>query len=1082
MTEGIETLFGLRGRPWKAAYAPVDVPLNSFYIPALERSVAYARIAGFFTSASLSVAARGIASLVSRGGRMRLLVGAQLNEQDVDAILRGIELQDTLAQKFQGILTDPETLADHLVKRRLETLAWLAANDRLDIRVVVEAHPQTRIPIVSDGYFHAKTGILRDEYGDAIAYVGSINETTSAWQNNYENFSVFTSWEDGKFFEPEVERFERLWTDAETGWRTVDLPTAVRDELVTLEPSEPPPSSDPELDGDAVAADNASWIARFVRDAPYLVDNGLHVGVETASVDPFPHQRAVAYDILDRFSCNHLLADEVGLGKTIEAGLILRSLLLSGRVRRCLILVPRSLAKQWQEELRDRFLLDVPFYDGRQYVWFGQSHNRFESIPQGEKPWEGSPVVIASAQMVKREDRARELLDSPSWDLIMVDEAHHARRREFATRRDRPNRLLGLLRRLADRSDALLLLTATPMQVDPVEVRDLLDLVGLPEAWRDAGSFVDYFVSARLPYEDVDWGVVQPMLRAHLERWGWGDAEKRLAGELGPVGVAKVKRALTTPSTHAMRTLTSDEHRSVMRLMRRCHPVVTCIHRHTRQLLREYHRQGLISQHIPDREPREVWLEMSDSEKELYSDVEEYISRYYNQYEEERPGLGFVMTIYRRRLTSGLYALGESLKRRRLFLMGQVDTENPQGLQDEDIEDEDLSSDVSDQLDMTVAHREVEIREIERLIDMLDRMPSETKLEHVLRAINAELTRTAQIIVFTQYTDTMDNLRDHLRPTYGSELGCYSGRGGERWDPERQTWAGMSKDRLQREFAEGSIRVLVCTDAAAEGLNLQNCGSLFNYDMPWNPMKVEQRIGRIDRIGQRRHEVRIRHFMYEGTVEADVYAALGDRIDWFETVVGDLQPILQAVQRTIQQAAMATGPEREELIRRGIESLQSFDPDGGPLSDWEPTVSPPKVRSPLSLEDLSEVVREMDPWKTSIEPGSRADTFRVANGDRDLTFDRSIAEDEDITLCTYSVPEFECLMSQPEPRPRTDLLRLERQVDRKVVGYYGWVDGRWQPIRTLTGLRSQLDGMPPAEAPEAGPAVRVFESTLESGS
>ena len=87
--------------------------------------------------------------------------------------------------------------------------------------------------------------------------------------------------------------------------------------------------------------------------------------------------------------------------------------------------------------------------------------------------------------------------------------------------------------------------------------------------------------------------------------------------------------------------------------------------------------------------------------------------------------------------------------------------------------------------------------------------------------------------------------------------------------------------------------------------------------------------------------------------------------------MGDLQPILQAVQRTIQQAAMATGPEREELIRRGIESLQSFDPDGGPLAEWEPTVSPPRVTSPLSLEDLSEVVHEMDPWKTSIEPGSR---------------------------------------------------------------------------------------------------------------
>ena len=521
-------------------------------------------------------------------------------------------------------------------------------------------------------------------------------------------------------------------------------------------------------------------------------------------------------------------------------------------------------------------------------------------------------------------------------------------------------------------------------------------------------------------------------------------------------------------------------HRSKWLTCITCHPVVTGIHRHTRELLRQYHDQGLITQHIAAREPREIWLEMSEAEQELYSEVETYISRYYNQYEEERAGLGFVMTIYRRRLTSGLYALGESLKRRKLFLTGQVNAENPQGLQDEDIEDEDLSSDVADQLDMTVAHREVEIREIERLIDMLDRMPSETKLEHVLRAINAELTRTAQIIVFTQYTDTMDNLRDHLRPTYGSELGCYSGRGGERWNPERQARAGMSKDRLQREFAEGSIRVLVCTDAAAEGLNLQNCGSLFNYDMPWNPMKVEQRIGRIDRIGQRRHEVRIRHFMYEGTVEADVYAALGDRIDWFETVVGDLQPILQAVQRTIQQAAMATGPEREELIRRGVESLQSFDPDGGPLSDWEPTVSPPRVTSPLTLEDVSEVVREMDPWKTSIEPGSADGTFRLVDGDRELTFDRSVAEDEDIALCTYNVPEFERLMSLPEPRPRTDLLRLERHVGRKMVGYYGWVDGRWQPIRTLTSLRTLLNGSPPAEAVEAVPAIRMFESSLLS--
>ena len=1083
MTMSSETLFGLRGRPWRPSYSPPDDPLNSFYIPALERSLAYARIAGFFTSASLSVAAKGIASLVSRGGRMRLLVGAQLNEQDVNAILRGIDLQDTLEQKLSGIVTDPEALADHLVKRRLETLAWLVANDRLDIRVCVEADPQTGVPIVSNGYFHAKSGILRDEYGDAIAFSGSINETVTAWQTNYEHFSVFTSWEDIKHFEPEVERFERLWTDAEPGWRTVDLPTAVRDELVNLAPSKAPPTSDPAEEEESVSADNASWMARFVRDAPHLVGNGAHVGVETAAADPFPHQRTVAYDILDRFSCNHLLADEVGLGKTIEAGLILRSLLISGRVGRCLILVPRSLAKQWQEELRDRFQIEAPFYDGRQYVWFGQPRDSYEDIPDGRSPWEGSSVVIASAQMVKRQDRATELLEAPRWDLIMVDEAHHARRREFATMRDRPNRLLSLLRRLSDRTGALLLLTATPMQVNPVEVRDLLDLIGLPEAWRDAHSFVNYFQSTRLPYEDVDWETIQPMLRAHLERWGWGDSERRLSQDLGPVRAARLRNALTSPSAHSISTLGEDERRAVMRLMRTNHPVVSCIHRHTRELLRDYHRQGLISQRIATRRPEVVWLDMSDAESELYSDVEDYISFYYNQYEEERRGLGFVMTIYRRRLTSGLYALSESLERRRKYLLGYSDPEHPQGLLEEDFEDDDLNDDVPDDIDVPTQLRAAEAQEVERLLRKLDALPSETKLEGVLSAINSELTRTDQVIVFTQYTDTMDSLRDRLRPVYGGLLGCYSGRGGERWNPDAQTWLGMSKDRLQREFAEGNIKVLVCTDAAAEGLNLQNCGSMINYDMPWNPMKVEQRIGRIDRIGQRRPEVRVRHFMYSGTVEADVYSALGGRIDWFETVVGDLQPILQSAQNTISRAAMVVGAEREKVIRQGIDSLQQqIDPNGGPMAGWSPASDPPKPNAPLTLDDLAGIVRDMKPWSDQIQPGDRNGTFRLAaGGSRDLTFDRSLAEHEDVTLCTYNVPEFDRLMALPDPRPRSNIVRLESGVTERKVGYYGWNDG-WSEISSLAELQSLLDQPLHRDYLETdvAPARRMFEGSLRS--
>src|SRR5438309_1636968 len=120
-----------------------------------------------------------------------------------------------------------------------------------------------------------------------------------------------------------------------------------------------------------------------------------------------------------------------------------------------------------------------------------------------------------------------------------------------------------------------------------------------------------------------------------------------------------------------------------------------------------------------------------------------------------------------------------------------------------------------------------------------------------------------------------------------SPRACNSGRGGERWQEGK--WVTVSKETIKTAFRSSQeVKVLLCTESASEGLNLQTCGVLINYDMPWNPMRVEQRIGRIDRIGQTYERVWIRNYFYGDTVEALVYQRLGDRIDWFQTVIGDL--------------------------------------------------------------------------------------------------------------------------------------------------------------------------------------------------
>ena len=229
-----------------------------------------------------------------------------------------------------------------------------------------------------------------------------------------------------------------------------------------------------------------------------------------------------------------------------------------------------------------------------------------------------------------------------------------------------------------------------------------------------------------------------------------------------------------------------------------------------------------------------------------------------------------------------------------------------------------------------------------------------------------------RIIVFTQYKDTMHFVRRELRWKYGENIACYSGDGGEMYDEDADTWRNVGKERVKREFADddGEVDILVCTDSASEGLNLQECGALINYDLPWNPMRVEQRIGRIDRIGQRYDEVIILNYSYEDTVESDIYDRLDDRIGLFEYVVGDMQPILSGVGSKIRQATMEQG------AKPGTEEYRNLERDiEGKIEEQQQEDDPIELRDSLAHLDSEaplrdQVIREarLDAWTTYSHP------------------------------------------------------------------------------------------------------------------
>jgi hypothetical protein len=252
--------------------------------------------------------------------------------------------------------------------------------------------------------------------------------------------------------------------------------------------------------------------------------------------------------------------------------------------------------------------------------------------------------------------------------------------------------------------------------------------------------------------------------------------------------------------------------------------------------------------------------------------------------------------------------------------------------------------------------------EIETMLANVRRLPPDSKVEELKKVLtDLRAAAYAQVMVFTQYTDTMDFIRAELARDSDLRVICFSGRGGEIRDQDGR-WRTVSRDDIKRRFREGKADVLLCSDAAAEGLNFQFCGALVNYDLPWNPMRVEQRIGRIDRLGQKHDTVRIVNLHYRDTVESDVYVSLGKRINLFQQVIGRLQPILASVPRLISETVLlgqASDPESRGNLTARIESeakaaaTSGFDLDSAIDEDF---TEPARESSPLSLDDLDLVI------------------------------------------------------------------------------------------------------------------------------
>jgi hypothetical protein len=365
-------LLDLKSHSWRYSYKtsalspdgrPVDI-LHDFYIPALQRSIRYDRVAGYFRSSSLAAASQGFSAFTSRGGRMRLVVGADIDPDDAEAILAGDQerFANTLNRELASSRQWPED-----VQNGVTLLAWMVAHCVLELRVAFRVHGRTRKALsfdtTEDGYVHEKWAIFADGTGNRLYVSGSLNESRTALVRNAENIDVHADWWgpiERERTEAADSGFEAVWNNHHPHLVVLTLPDAVQRQLVAIGTKQRMPR---EVDGYTplpahVAAPDPLERLRFalLQDGPKL-PRGRYVGMETAPVTPWPHQAVVARRLIQTWPYSYLLCDEVGLGKTIEAGLAIRSLVLSGLVKRVLICPPASLTRQWHREMAAKFML-----------------------------------------------------------------------------------------------------------------------------------------------------------------------------------------------------------------------------------------------------------------------------------------------------------------------------------------------------------------------------------------------------------------------------------------------------------------------------------------------------------------------------------------------------------------------------------------------------------------------------------------------------------------------------------------------------------------------------------------------------
>jgi SNF2 family DNA or RNA helicase len=795
----------------------------------LQNAFEYKRIAGYFRSSIFELVGEELAGIE----KVQIVCNGDLDPQDIKAAR--LVRESILKEKWNNGVDEIDTV---FYRPHYKKLYELLKSSRVEVRVCSAADAP---------FLHGKAGIIRQRDGASCAFIGSLNETREGWQEHYEIVWEDLSEEGIAWVETE---FDYLWE------RGVPLPDAIIEEIGRL--SRKREVSIHEIEPEAVAP-------------AALVEAPLYRGGEELK----PWQRSFVGLFLEHRNIygggRFILADEVGVGKTLSlaTSAMVAALLGDGPA---LILCPATLCQQWQVEMSDKLGIPSAIWISNRRVW--QDHNGNIIKTRGAEDISRCPfrIGIVSTGLIFRQAEEATILLNLRYGTLILDEAHRARRSKgIGNKKGEPNNLLKFINKAAQRARHVILGTATPIQTSVEELWDLLEVLnqgadhvmGRPFSyWKRCETVLPLLTGKKSITDETEaWNFVRNPLPPKTEETLFDHIRSDLSIPDTCFYTDKSMMDLDRFTREEFsERLQSDE--AGLSFFQRNNPIV----RHT--VLRK--RATLESMGLLERIAVDIWpseteplpmfqglaLRTSIDFDRAYKAAEDFG----DAMRRRTRSAGFMKDMMRQRICSSF--VSGLTTARRLLEKRQFPEDEEQPIFIEHFEDI-LSQETS---------------HLQKLIDFLDQKPADPKLKAVLHFLKDKAWLEYGCIIFSQYYDTSFWIADSLAKALPDEgVALYAGakKSGLFFAGE---WRSAEREEIKRAVRNHSIRLVVATDAASEGLNLQTLGALINVDLPWNPSRLEQRIGRIKRFGQMRKRVDMLNLVYQDTIDEKIYQVLSQRM------------------------------------------------------------------------------------------------------------------------------------------------------------------------------------------------------------